>query len=343
MDLLKTRDKLFGKNIFQDWKTYARLIRTNTYIIEVSDFLNKLKMKVNQPPIFDNKLTRKFIGAYTMLKFDMYDKNNTKDIQLYYLTNELISIFEKDLSNNNIELFFTKLSEYFQVFQQWKEHDEKILLDKSCTQSYKEIQVMKTKFTGNTPDEQQLSRSASMLQKKFETRIRQIGGERAMRYVNDSPKLEPIDVMYLDMEDNMKKAYWDMFEEDVNNNNLEPIGKNLDDFRKYFFELLGNSTNAQTIKNKFDDQVDIQIIKQMIDGNAINNEEIYKIMNSLIWYIKTYVQSASEDSDSEVMIDNIYKKFEERKEKTGTILRYFFQNIFQKLDKTKVQINLFKL
>lgn len=345
MNLLDEKNKLLNDNLFKDWDLYTKLIKTQKYQDDIMNFLNALKMRINQTPVIDYHISRKFVGAYTMFKFDMFDKNITKDVELYYITKELIETFEQVFIdvNPNIELFFTKLTEYLTVFNKWKEQDEKELIDKSCTQQYKEIQVMEQKFTGDTPDEQQLSRSASILKHKFEHRIKAIGGLRGLQYVNDSPKLKPLDVMHIDMEENMKKAYWDMFEEDVNNNNLNPIGTNLDDFRKYLFELLGEGNKGNEIKRDFDRTLDLDLIKQMIESNALDAEGIYNIIKSLTWYVKKYVHSASEDEDTQILLNNVYKKMEEQKEKTGTILRYFFQNIFIKLDKTKVQIELLKL
>jgi len=343
MNLLDKKLKLFNQDI-NDWNKFMQNISSKPYRQDVNDLLNNLKSQINQPPTINNISSRRFVGAFTMIKFDMFDKNDTRDVQLYYKSKELFecfdNIFSNNLNNKFIEIFFDNFTKYLNIFEKWKEEDEKKLIDKSCTQQYKEIQVIEQKFTGDTPDEQQLSKSASILKNKFEKRIKQIGGDRGMQYVYDSPKLKPINVMQLDMEENMKKAYWDLFEDEVNLNKLDHIGKNLDDFRKYFFELLGESNKAKDIKKEFDENVDLYIIKQMINGNTIDTELIFKIMKSLIWFVQKYIQSASEDKDSEILLENLYNQFSEGKEKTGTILRYFFQNLFTKLDKTKVQIKL---
>lgn len=342
MNFLENQKKKLFDDIFNNWNVFSKQAKSLDYRNNVVIFLNKLKKIINEPATIIDIEARKFIGAITMIKFDMFDKNVTKDIELYYITKELLDIFD-NIDSSTIKLFFTKFDEYLIKFDKWKEKDEKELIDKSCTQDYKQIQVIQSQYTGNTPDEVQLSKSASMLKKKFEHRIKAIGGQRGMKYVNDSPKLNPLDVMTLDMEENMKKAFWDMFENDVNNNKLEPIATNLEEFKKYLFQLLGNSTKAKEIKNQFDKQLDLDITKQMIINNSMTGPEIYNIINILIHYVKTYVHSPSEDSDTEIFLNNIKKKMEEQKETLGSILRYFFQNIFMKMDKTKVQIELLKL
>jgi len=345
MNLLKLKNELFNNDTFGDWGKYMRLVQSNDYRNEVAKLLYNLELKIQDDSLIDDQISRQFIGAFAMIKFNMFNKNSTKDVQLYYKAIFLLKSFDlccENLDNTKIiKEFFKNLKDYLDTFKKWKERDEKDLVDKICTQQYKEIQVMEEKFReGNTPGEQQLSKSVSMLKRKFETKIKQIGGDKIMQYINDSPKLKPIDVMNLDMEENMKKAFWDMFEDDVNNNNLKPIGENLDEFRKYLFELLGNGKKATEIKKQFDQQLEIDLIKQMILVNAITSEEIYGIIKTLTFYVKKYIHSASEDKDTEIFINNVYLKMEEQKEKLGTILRYFFQNIFEKLDKTKVKINL---
>lgn len=352
MNLLRKKQELLNNNIFNDWPKYMKLIQSKSYRTDINTLLNNLELYLGENPIITDIETRKFVNAYTMIKFNMLDKNDTYDLHLYYQTVELLETFDNiflpltkggddvKLDKKLIDNFLIKLKQYFDIYKKWKDRDEKILIDKSCTQQYKEIQVIEQKYNGNTPDEQQLSRSASQLKRTIENRIRQIGGEKALKYVTDSPKLEPLDVMSLDMEEHMKKAYWDMFENDVNNNNLEPICKNLEDFKKYLFTLLGESKRATEIKTKFNNQLDLDLVKQMIRQNAIKSEEIYNIIKTLIFYVKTYVHSASEDSDTEIFQENIYKRMTANKEKIGTILRYFFQNIFTKLDKTKIQMQL---
>lgn len=338
MDLLKIKSELFNEDMYKDWRKYMKRLQSKKYRIDVNNFLNNIQNTV----IVDDKITRTFLGSFTMMKFEMFDRNDTWDSKLYYITKDLHSSFENVFLDS--KKFGKELKNYINFFERWKKRDEKILVDKSCTQQYKQIQIMENQFKdGTTPDEQQLSRSSSMLKQKFETRIRQIGGERTMKYVNDSPQLQPMDIMHLDMEEQMKKAYWDMFEENVNNNNLGEITKNIGDFKKYLFELLGNSNKAKTIKQKFEEEMDIDLLDQMIHNGNMSCEEIYGIMRTLCWYVKTYIHAADEDEDTEMFLNNIYKKMEENKQTLGEILRYFFQNIFIKLDKTKLKIELLKI
>lgn len=347
-NLLKEKERLLSKNLFSNWKVFSQLIRKTQYRIDINNLLDNLLKYANiKGIIVIDSDVRKFITSYTMVHFDMFDKTSTKDMNLYYKSTELHQKFEDIFSNNlnkeNISEFFKKFKEYITAFKEWKEQDEKVLLDKSCVQQYKEIKVIQQKFSeGTTPDEKQLSASASMLKAKMEKRIKQIGGNRAMEYVNNSPKLNPIDTLHVDMEETMKNAFWDMFEEDLENNNLNPIHTTLSDFRKYLFQLLGNTVRANTIKEEFDSKLDLELLKQMIEKGVMDAEKIYNIMQLLTGYVQEYVQSASEDKDTKMIMDNVYNMMVEQKKTTGHILRYFFQNMFKKLDKTKIQVALIK-
>jgi len=341
MNFLKER--LFSSKNFENWETHFKLIRLNSYRLDVNQLLNDLKFKICPSQTIDSMSTRRFISAHTMIKFNMLNKNETKDLELYYKSIELIKSFDDIFENNEdiyIHKFFDNLSDYLETFEKWKEIDEKALADSHLTQQYKEIQVMEGKFNGDNPGDKQLRKSATSIKKVYEKQILQIGGEKTLKYINESPKLQPMDIIHIDMGQAMKKAYWDMFEEDINNNNLEGIGKNLDEFRKYMFKLLGNSEKAQEIKNQFDNQMDIDLVKQMIANNVFDSEGIFNIIKTLIHYVKQYIHSASEDKDTEIFLDNVYKKFSEENVQVGSVLRYFFQNIFIKLDNTNTKLEL---
>ena len=345
MSLLKEKKELFD-NILKsdDWVKFAKTIRTNHYISRVYNFMTVLSNRTQKNIIILHQDIRKFITSYTMIKFDMFDKNSTKDVNLYYIVLDLHKsfdlIFINKLETSFIETFLDKYINFLIAFKKWKEYDEKKLLDKTCTQQYKQIQVMEKQFTGDTPDEKQLSASSSMLKMKIEKRIKQIGGKKALDYVNNSPTLHPVDTLSLDMEENMKKAFWDKFEEEVDKKNLDPICENLDEFRKYLFELLGDSKKAKEVKEEFDSGFDLELVKQMIKNSAMDAYGILSVMKLLTGYVQKYIQSHSEDEDTKMILDNAEKMIMESRQSLGKILRYYFQNMFQKFDKTKVQMRL---
>ena len=350
MDLLKDKILLFDRLLLNnDWGTFSKEIRSFEYRNKVYSLLNKLSNIVGEKKliIILEQDVRKFITSYTMIKFELLNKISTKDINLYYVILDMHKKFD-DIFYNKVEDkyifdFFKIYNDFLKAFKEWKEYDQKQLLDKTCTQQYKQIKVMEKTFKGDTPDEKQLSSSSRKLRQKIEKRIKQIGGDNALQYVNTSPQLKPLDALSLDMEEHMKKAYWDMFEDEVSKNNFEPICKNLDEFRKYLFSLLGKTVRANTIREEFDNNVDLKIIKQMIRNGNITSPEIYNIVKLLTKYVQQYIQSISEDKDTQMILDNVYKKINEKKDSLAIILRYYFQSIFEKLDKTKVQIALLKI
>ena len=350
MDLLKDKILLFDRLLLNnDWGTFSKEIRTLEYRNKVYSLLNKLSNIVGEKKliIILEQDVRKFITSYTMIKFELLNKISTKDINLYYVILDMHKKFD-DIFYNKVEDkyifdFFKIYNDFLKAFKEWKEYDQKQLLDKTCTQQYKQIKVMEKTFKGDTPDEKQLSSSSRKLRQKIEKRIKQIGGDNALQYVNTSPQLKPLDALSLDMEEHMKKAYWDMFEDEVSKNNFEPICENLDEFRKYLFSLLGKTVRANTIREEFDNNVDLKIIKQMIRNGNITSPEIYNIVKLLTKYVQQYIQSISEDKDTQMILDNVYKKINEKKDSLAIILRYYFQSIFEKLDKTKVQIALLKI
>lgn len=334
-NLIKEKKELFDNQTYD-----MKVIQKIQYRYRVCNFLQDLCKYINDKTLITEKDARQFIASFTMLKFDILNLNETRDLQLYYAIKDMHYSFVIN-TGSNIQIFLKMFKRYLNIFKEWKAYDEKVLLDKSCTQQYKQLEEMEKKFTGDTADEKQLSQSATNLKKKISKRIKQISGEKGLKYVNSSPQLNPLEVMSLDMEETMKKVYWDMFEEDITKNKLEVIMKVLLDFQKYFYELIGDGVNARKVKKEFETNLDYELIDQMIKKNAMKTEDIYGIINTIITYVKKYIQSSSEDKDTEIFLENVGKMMSNEYQ-LGKLLRYFFQNIFRKLDTTKIQIQLLK-
>ena len=349
MSFLSKKERLFA--VFnQNFDLLVRQINKQEYVSEVENFIQELQKVCKNSTIFIQSDIRKFISAFVIVnhKDVVLDVNDTKSLFLYNKGIELLDSFENIFKNNlnpsYINRFFDNFNQYLNIFQQWRMGDKVKILDKYA-RSYHQLQDTLTfiedkdkeenKEAEENPAHTQWKNSLSNLKSKLETQIINIDGQKGLNYVKNlkTPEITPMIRLYEEIEVNMKQAFWDDFEEKVNEGKYEVITPMLKDYRTFLFKLIPNRPDIQ---KQFDSELDLELLDQMIKNNSVSTEDIYKIIQTLTNYIKM-LQAPSDDKDTEEFISNL----EKGGDKMGTYLRYFFQNVFQKFEKIVKQINDF--
>ena len=166
--------------------------------------------------------------------------------------------------------------------------------------------------------------------------IHKIGGQNAINLLNNYqiPTITIDQKIYQQVEDNVKKAFWNMFYDNIENKNYIMIPDMLLDVKNMLLKLIPNRSD---IHNRFNNEIDIELIKQMVENNAINSDEIYKIMISIIEYIKM-LQAPEDDSKTQLFLENINKWFKNEKS-YAFILTNYFKQVFLNLEKINKTIN----
>ena len=349
MNFLSKKEQLFSEfNL--EFDLLVKKIHKQQYVNDVEKFIQEMQKVCQNTTIFIQSDMRKFISAFVIVnhKDIVLDINDTKSLHLYHKSVELLDSFENIFKNNvnpsHVNRFFDNFNRYLNIFQQWRMGDKVKLLDKYA-RSYHQLQDTLTfiedkdkeenKEAEENPAHTQWKDSLSNLKVKLETQIKNIDGDKGLNYIKNlkTPEITPLIRLYEEIELNMKDAFWDDFEEKVNDGKYEQITPMLNDYRTFLFKLIPNRPDIQ---KQFDNELDLALLDQMIKNNSVSHEDIYKIIHTLTNYIKM-LQAPADDKDTEKFISNL----EKGGDKMGTYLRYFFQNVFMKFEKIIKQINDF--
>jgi hypothetical protein len=315
-----------------DFENINKRIISKTYIIEVNNYLNNLFKTMQSSYRFNNKTTKIFLLSYIIL-FHKESVNNRKDNYAEKMSIEskkMIYSFE-DLYKYDFQLkYFKKFNEnllqYFDFFQKWKKRDGLILIRPMLKACYNIEEYIKI----DTLSSEKLKECNREL-KRIKSNIFIIAKDEGMKYYEK--RQLPIftdEKIYKDTQDVVHKAFWDIFEENLDKNNNEQILLLLN----YIISIIKELVLSEKYINDFEKNINIGEIKKII--NEIKIEDIQIYIHYLINKIRE-LQSPSEDNNTDIFLKNITDMIDIN-EKKSTILRYFFEKFFQKLEKIKFQI-----
>ena len=143
--------------------------------------------------------------------------------------------------------------------------------------------------------------------------------------------------MYQNMKEIMEKSYWELFEKDLSNKNYKPIVSILGDITNIITNLLPNRND---LLDELAENIDIKLIEQMIENDAIDEKYIYKMVKYIIkWCVNldssdndTYYQNVNEQIDNFFKLGFDYQDF----------FPWFFKSIFQKLEDITIRVTKFR-
>lgn len=336
MDNLKIlKDELLNYTIlsglnFEDFTTY---IKNPDNVDKIMLFLNDLMLKLNLQIRFNKKNTKNFLSSYMFIFHNQViikvkDEYNERMI---FLSNNLISSFDSlfhDFSMKNILNFEKNYNEYLLFFMKWKERDSLIMI-RPILQSYFELELFRDELKKkNNNDYLHVERKLKSL--KYNIMI--LAGKEGLNYLKT--KKIPVfksEKMYTDIEKTVQKAFWDNFQENLNNNKLDQIPKLLKDIKDMIFQMVENKNFLKT----FDDNIDLELISNIINSDSDKTDFMFKFINYLISLLYK-LQPASEDKNTNLFEKTINDMFLNNNHTIGDILRFFFENYFKKLENIKV-------
>jgi len=310
-------------------------ISNKNYIDEVNTFLNDVMKNVNTLYRFDKKTTKVFLLSYLIL-FHTEIINNRKDdfaekIKLY--SSDLVfsfeDMFKHKLSMKTYETFNQNLQKYFVFFEKWKQRDALILIRpmlQTCYTIEGLIQQLKLK---DEIDNEKIA-NLEKQHKNLLQNIKVIAGSKGIECYNGRKLPVFIDEkIFTDTEKVVRRAFWDVFEENIQEKNNKQVPELLKDIKKLIKEVVKD----ETFINDLDISINIDHISAIIDTDEfiIDNIKVY------IYYLISKlekIQQPSEDKNTKMFLENINEMIN-KEEKLEKILRYFFENYFQKLEKIK--------
>lgn len=334
--LFKKKLKLLNYNelLRLTFEDLNKRIANKDYVIEVTDFLNDTMKNVNSLYRFNTKTTKVFLLSFVIL-FHTDIINNRKDDfakkMLLYSSDLVYSfeeMYEKKLSIKTYETFNENLEKYFIFFEKWKERDALILI-RPMLQTCFTIETFIEQLEKKEDTETEILSLKNNLSKLLHN-IKLIGGVKGLEFYKN--KKLPIFIdekIFTDTEKVVRRAFWDVFEENIMEKNHKQVPELLKDIK----ELIKDVVKDETFINDLDININIEHISSIIDTTDFIIDNIKNYMYYLITKLEK-IQQPSEDKTTTMFLENINKMIE-NEEKIEKILRYFFENYFQKLEKIK--------
>ena len=334
--LFKKKLKLLNYNelLRLTFEDLNKRIANKDYVIEVTDFLNDTMKNLNSLYRFNTKTTKVFLLSFVIL-FHTDIINNRKDdfakkILLYSgdLVYSFEEMYEKKLSIKTYETFNENLEKYFIFFEKWKARDALILI-RPMLQTCFTIDTYIEQLEKKEDTEKEILSLKRNLSKLLHN-IKLIGGQQALEFFKN--KKLPIFVdekIFTDTEKVVRRAFWDVFEENIMEKNHKQVPELLKDIK----ELIKDIVKDETFVNDLDIHINIEHISSIIDTEDFIIDNIKNYMYYLITKLEK-IQQPLEDKNTTMFLENINKMIE-KEEKMEKILRYFFENYFQKLEKIK--------
>lgn len=323
---LLSNDKL-SKYTFEELTNY---IKNKKNIEEIRDFLNLLMAAINLKNRFNIILTKVFLSSYLFMYHNDVILKTSDDVneKMKSSSFDLNICFESlfnDYSIKNTLKFEEVFKEYNNFFNQWKKRDSLIII-RPILKSYFELELVRDELKKvDNKDYLHVERRL----KRLTYNIKMIAGDDGLNYLKE--RKVPVfknEKKYNDVEKTVKKAFWDLFEENIENKKLDQIPLLIKDIKDLIKSMIKNQKYIENLDN----QIDIKMLEQVLQTNP-DFQFIYKYINFLINKLFE-LQPPNEDNNTKLFkenIDNMFKK----EEKTSKVLRYFFENYFIKLEKIK--------
>jgi hypothetical protein len=128
------------------------------------------------------------------------------------------------------------------------------------------------------------------------------------------------------------KAYWDKFQESIRLHQWDQLIGFVDEIKQMLKELVHH---RQDLHKEMDDKIDSQILKQRLENNAMNQEDIFTMLEYIVNWIRQF-QAPVDDQDTEEWWQHI-----QRQQSWDVMMRDFFMIAFAKLDKIKIVLKPF--
>jgi len=308
-----------------------------SYVHDVTLFLNKVMKNVNTLYRFNDKTTKVFLISYIIL-FHSEIINDRKDDfskKLSLLTQTLVSsfedLFEKNLSMKSYEVFHENLIKYYSFFEEWKKRDALILIRPLLETCFTiDLYIEELEKSEDKPNKEQDILDLKRQRTRILTNIRIMSGEDGLKFykIKELPFFVD-EKIFTDTEKVVRKAFWDVFEENLNEKKYSQVPELLKDILNLIKTIVKNENFLNDIHNN----INIEVVSTSIENNHFIIDNIKLYMYYLIEKL-TQLQQPSEDKNTKMFLDNINKMINDNND-LSKILRYFFENYFQKLEKIR--------
>ena len=328
--------KIQNKNILNLVNTILKKIfslsKNRVKSIKAQEFLSAFIIYGYPDDVIDND----------MIKYDrlIINPQNNINKQIKIISERIIGfteyIFTKKINAYIIDIFSEALLEYKETFDKWKIIDKNYLIH-ILTTSYYELNYIKESIAEKETTEERNANIISYIdyinlcnerQADIFNKIKFLGGEE---YFNNyrEPEIVIDELLESRIRINLEKAFWNRLYEELNES---PAKSNtlitlLVDLRDAFCNLV---PNRKDIHREIYDKIDTEFIKNMIDNNAFDDENLYNLAVYIISLIKQF-QPPIMDEKVNLWEEQMLKQFQQKFD-YSEFLMIFFQSVFNMIE-----------
>lgn len=323
--------KLKNKS-FED--TQKMLINQNIYD-KVNIFINSLENCEVEGRLFLTAFAMKF--HFEAMVGNINIKENYEIMQIIDSTlNEYEDLFVISLSESIIKNFCNKLNFFNEKIQIWKQQD----LFKVIEEYAKMFWSLEMQKKNKELKEEHL-KILQENQEKIKDLVKKIGGDEGMKqFEGYSPVIfdeSAINNIKEQVETTYKKAYWDKLKEDMNNKNYDSLLLTLEEIRARIALLTPNRID---IHQSIAEYIDVELIKQMLEHDAMDNKFVTGLVNYIITTLKN-LEAPIQNIKTETWREETLKLLEDTKD-IPDLLTGFFQKVFDKIEVIENEVKMIK-
>ncbi len=257
------------------------------------------------------------------------DSNQSLDQIIYELSVNLVNNYlsiNKNISFPRLKLFYELLESYMKIFNNWKEHDlEKIL--QSLTISYYDLEniIIQIERTENISDNDvEYIQILKNNQLDLRDKISQLNGIdyfNQFRLVNLNPNPDMINRI----KQSLHQAFWDTLIQELDSDPpiYTQLLKILSEIQDLFCKFVPNRPDIQ---QEIKERIDIELLSNMINNNAFEDEDLYNLTEYIISLVKRFQPPDMDDKVNE-WEKEMQKQFHQEF-KYSEFLVIFFQSVY---------------
>ena len=328
-----------------DFDALQQKLKNEQYVISVNTFLSRLFQLYNCELGINTATTKIFLSAYVIMSHrEVVTSNDTYAVKLGNNATDMLlrleTLFTNTITLKDYNKFMNSFNRYVAFFKVWRERDS-LLMARPVINSYFNTEMMVEQMQDSlvkndklTSEQKDLTadriKDLKRVLLKLKQNIRIIAGNKGLSFLEsrEMPYFKDEDV-FQSVEQTVRKAFWDVVTANFEDEKYDQMITLLDDLKSMMVELVPNTSFVTEI----DQVIDTEHLTTMISHGLLTNEAIKLYINFIIGQI-VKLQPASEDTNTQLFKENIESMFNNG-EKRSTVLAYFFENAFNKMEKIK--------
>tara|TARA_B100001123_G_C15323964_1_gene1028895 strand:- start:2548 stop:3750 length:1203 start_codon:yes stop_codon:yes gene_type:complete len=332
-----SNDELQQKN----FDTMTKYITNKDNIRYVRNFLYSLyqyENKKNHNQELQAPNPRIFFSSYLISFHAKTILNLEEDEDIFELSNMLLyhtNTFLKQINETHFNNLYKCLNDFYKLFDLWKNKDKKRIIH-NLAKSYWDIEsniIFKLQNDELNEANKQLWLECSRdEQQTIINKVIELGGEESLEYFNSLVPVMVNEDFILNVDTIVKDAFWNKLEEDLSgeNPNYLAIIPILEDTKKLFKSCI---PKRMDIHQEIDEFINISHIKQMIEHDALEDDDIIDLINYIVDLLIS-LDSEMYDEENLEWKNKVVKDITDEKP-YDQIFPSFFKLLFMKLEEIK--------